>query len=125
MYGYRVRPSGLTYNIVAENKGRFQVGHTRNLRGSDHPNWKGDQVGYDHLHDWVIANLGRPTVCEWCGSTEGRIEWANKSHQYLRDLTDWLPLCRFCHREHDSGENYGAAIAKWGPRYYDRRAAAS
>lgn len=29
------------------------------------------------------------------------IHWANRSHKYLRDLTDWTALCIPCHRKHD------------------------
>lgn len=69
--------------------------------GENNPTWKGDMVGYGGLHDWVKAHKGKPTTCEHCGLTSTNLEWANKSHEYKRDLNDWLRLCRPCHRKYD------------------------
>ena len=67
-----------------------------------HWNWKGDLVGYWGLHNWVSRQLGKPTQCEFCGTGKARkFEWANKSGNYLRDITDWLRLCTKCHRNYD------------------------
>lgn len=61
-------------------------------------NWKGDGVGYFALHDWIRRRLGTPSKCENCGTTRHtRYEWANISGEYLRDLTDWVRLCKNCH----------------------------
>lgn len=67
-------------------------------------NWKGDNVGYHALHNWVSRNLGTPNICEHCGKSglKGRyIDWANKSQKYLRDLSDWIRLCKSCHKIYD------------------------
>jgi hypothetical protein len=70
------------------------------LRGANNPGWKGDGVGYSALHGWVRRALGSPSCCERCGTTKAkRYEWANKSLQYRRDLTDWERLCASCHRK--------------------------
>lgn len=72
--------------------------------GKKHPAWKGDAVGYDGLHKWVYSMLGRPEKCEHCGKDglKGReIDWANKSQEYRRDATDWLRLCKKCHKAYD------------------------
>lgn len=70
--------------------------------GKNHFAWKGDEVGYFALHVWVVRNLGRPSGCEHCGTTEKRkYEWANRSHEYKRDLTDWIRLCVPCHKAYD------------------------
>ena len=78
-----------------------------------HPNWKGNQVSYSGLHYWVSRHLGKPEQCEDCGKSGLRgkqIHWANKSHQYKRDLNDWLRLCILCHKRYDrkavSGEEF-------------------
>lgn len=66
--------------------------------------WKGDDVGNVALHSWVKRKLGRPTKCEFCGfesESPFRIHWANKSHEYKRDITDWLRLCVPCHKKYD------------------------
>ena len=72
--------------------------------GMKHHNWKGDKVGYVGLHSWVVKHFGKPDTCEHCGTAglSGRkINWANKSHKYLRDLSDWLRLCVSCHKKYD------------------------
>lgn len=65
--------------------------------------WKGEQVSYRNLHRWVERHLGKPKRCEYCGKTGSakQIHWANKSHLYLRDLSDWLRLCVSCHKKYD------------------------
>ena len=76
--------------------GRFQF--------EKHPQWKGDDVGYGALHEWVYRVLGSPMVCEKCNSKKANnkeIHWANKSGKYLRDKTDWMRLCVKCHKNHD------------------------
>lgn len=37
--------------------------------------------------------------CLQCNT--GKFEWANKSGDYKRDLSDWLRLCISCHRKYD------------------------
>lgn len=77
-----------------------------------HPNWKGDNVGYVALHMWVARNLGKPDMCEHCGKSglQGkRINWANKSREYKRDLNDWLRLCIHCHRQYDKKDKKNLA----------------
>lgn len=110
MYQYRTRPSGLTYDLKVENPAWFQPGQRANPAGEFKPgqvphNYKGDQAGYDALHDWVKRHAVDPGACEHCGhdGSERRLEWANKSHEYRRDLDDWLRLCSTCHGEYDRG----------------------
>ena len=65
-------------------------------------NWKGDKVKYGGLHAWVRKHLGTPNKCEHCGTTMAKVfDWANISRNYLRIITDWLRLCRSCHRKYD------------------------
>lgn len=71
--------------------------------GSDNLKWLGDSVGYRALHTWVERKLGKPNRCEFCGIvTKTRYHWANKSREYLRDVSDWIRLCPKCHKEYDS-----------------------
>lgn len=76
--------------------------------GANNANWKGDGVSYRSLHAWVRRELGSPDKCYHCGTTEKRdirfFQWANKSHEYQRDLSDWIRLCRPCHRKY--GDSY-------------------
>lgn len=70
--------------------------------------WKGDEVSYRGLHQWVVRELGKPTKCEFCGKdglTGHKIHWASKSREYLRDLSDWIRLCVKCHMKYDRKNN--------------------
>jgi len=64
-----------------------------------------DKVSYKGLHDWIGKHLGKPDTCEHCGKnglSGKKIHWANKSHEYKRDLTDWVRLCVSCHKAYDN-----------------------
>jgi len=79
-------------------------------KGEGHPLWKGNEVGYYALHSWIERQLGKPQECANCGSTEPRkYEWANKSGQYLREISDWLRLCTPCHRKYDNSRKRSLA----------------
>jgi hypothetical protein len=71
-----------------------------NKKGDKNPQWKGDAVSIKVLHGWVERQLGRPTFCSLCGIT-GKVDLANISNEYKRDLTDWEWLCRKCHMDKD------------------------
>lgn len=72
------------------------------ITGKKHFAWKGDNVSYGSLHDWVSAHLGRPNKCSHCGREDlCRYEWANISGEYKRNLKDWIRLCKKCHMKMD------------------------
>lgn len=49
--------------------------------------------------------LGSPKYCANCETIKAiRYEWANISHFYKRDLSDWIRLCALCHRRYDKGK---------------------
>lgn len=68
--------------------------------GEKHHNWKGNEAGYASVHEWLRNNHGTHAECENCG-TFGFIEYANKRKIYIRDLNEWLKLCRSCHSKYD------------------------
>jgi hypothetical protein len=71
-------------------------------KGKDNANWKGDDVGYTALHDWVRRKLGSPKFCEHCKrSDRKKYEWANNDHKYRRNVKDYMRLCTACHRKYD------------------------
>ena len=80
----------------------------------NHYRWKGDRVGYFALHHWINKKLGHPLVCEHCGYSGKRLEWANIDHKYRRNLKDWIRLCKKCHCAYDrklTKEEYEKAIS--------------
>lgn len=69
-------------------------------RAEKHFAWKGDDVGYRSLHNWIVRRLGKPHNCKQCGNQTLRhrqYHWANISGKYKRDLKDWMRLCVKCH----------------------------
>lgn len=62
--------------------------------------WKGDDVGYTALHQWVYRYYGKASRCIAC-TTGKSFTWANISREYKRDITDWAQLCRSCHTKYD------------------------
>ena len=125
-YVYRApRPTGLQYEIKVENRAWIKPGQrlspstqikpgerrspsTEFKPGMVPPNFQGDDVKYGPLHVWVTRHRGRPTACEHCGVMDVRLHWANKSHEYHRDLDDWIGLCPKCHTAYDR-DHQGAA----------------
>jgi hypothetical protein len=67
--------------------------------GERHPNWKGDEVGYSAIHDWIERTLGKPERCADCNisGTSIRYNWHNISGLYMRNIDDWVRLCTKCH----------------------------
>lgn len=66
--------------------------------------WRGDNVGYEGMHCWLLKNYKKTGICEHC-LFQKKTHWANKSHNYRReDRTDWLELCSSCHQKYDKTE---------------------
>ena len=60
------------------------------------PTWKGEDVKYAGLHSWVKSNIEKSVCCQRCERIK-RLDLANISGEYKRDLNDWEWLCRKCH----------------------------
>lgn len=60
-------------------------------------------MSQDNLHRWVHRKLGSAALqgCSINSHHKGRIEWANINRKYYRILTDWIALCKACHRIFD------------------------
>lgn len=67
--------------------------------GENNPAYKNSQK-YEAVHAWVRRRLVKPEFCEHCKS-KPPVDIANKSGQYLKDLSDWEYLCRKCHMDSD------------------------
>jgi len=74
----------------------------KSIRGSNHKLWKGNKVGYTALHIWVRQNKPKPNACEICGKITTKLEAANISGGYKRDINDFVYLCKKCHRRFDN-----------------------
>ena len=71
------------------------------LLGENNSNWKGDSVGYVSLHKWIAKYKPKSECCEFCSATDRKLELANISGEYYRDIHDFLYLRRECHRAFD------------------------
>lgn len=72
--------------------------------GENSSQWKGDEVSYESLHDWVRINYGVPERCEECKQVK-KITAANVSGEYRRDRSDWRFLCYSCHCKFDGKDS--------------------
>ena len=86
----------------------FRKGHAATFSGKDekNPAWKGDDVGYNGLHDWVKGKLGKPLICSNCefrDQNSRMFHWHNISGLYLRNIEDWIRLCAKCHKRLHKG----------------------
>lgn len=89
------------FNFLPLKNGRFKEGQTLGERNGM---WKGDDVGYHAVHDWIKRWYGRPQVCEHCPAKDlggKRHQWANISRKYKRERSDWIRLCASCHYKFD------------------------
>ncbi len=68
--------------------------------GEKNPLWRGDEVGYAALHEWVRKRKPKPAFCEVCGK-QPPFDLASIDDKYTRNLDDWRWLCRKCHMKID------------------------
>jgi len=50
--------------------------------------WKGDDVSIKTLHDYMYRHIKKPLKCQCCKKID-RLDLANISQEYKRELTDW------------------------------------
>lgn len=67
--------------------------------GKNNPMWKGENVGYTSLHEWVRNRMPLPKVCSICKATKN-IDLSNNG-TYDRELKNWAWRCRSCHMKYD------------------------
>ena len=72
---------------------------------ANNPMWVGSKVGYAALHNWVRRRLIQPKQCDSCHHKSSKLDLANVSQQYKRNITDWEWLCRRCHMNKDGRIN--------------------
>jgi len=89
-------------NIGKGNKGKKRSEETRIKiskanTGKKNWNWKGKQAGSCAMHEWIERNKGKASKykCEHCNKQAKH--WANKKHDYKRNLDDYMALCISCH----------------------------
>lgn len=91
-----------------------------NKRGKDHPNWKGNNIHINSLHDFVNRNYKWIRKCELCG-TEKETVLASKTYKYTRNKEDWWILCIRCNPRYDRKHGWGKG-AEYQKCYKEQKA---
>ena len=69
--------------------------------GEKNPMWKGDNVTYRSLHNYISVHKIRYNKCELCSKENIKTCFASKDNSYTRDIKDWIRLCYKCHYKAD------------------------
>lgn len=112
-----------------------KVRHARanlGLRGAETSQWKGDDITYRSAHCRLTRNRGKPTKCELCGTTEGRLEWALKHDPevvkvetpigkkrtlfYSPRPDDYFAACCSCHQAYDGSHPRDPSTGRYLPK---------
>jgi len=87
-------------------------------RLENHSNWKGDNANYFALHQRVRKYFQKSKKCEWCGTNEKKLYWANISGEYKFVIEDWITLCGSCHyKQEKTVKNKKFKSGKLNPDY--------
>ena len=79
-------------------------------KGELHPLWKGGEVGYSSLHEWIAVNWGKAKIYS-CKCGNRALDWANLTNVYDRNRYNWEPMCRSCHKKFDKADTSKAREA--------------
>lgn len=75
---------------------------------------------YSSIHYWIKKRKPKSDICEICKKKK-ITELANKSGNYLKDINDYMWLCKICHRKYDLGKNkkYTEFNSQRSKKYYE------
>jgi len=92
---------GVSAHLLTGERREVWIQRCRDAKlGDKNPLWKGENVGYGGIHEWVRSRMFKPKWCQRCNARPA-FDLANRSGLYARDLNDWWWLCRRCHMELD------------------------
>ena len=73
-------------------------------KGEQSPHWKGDNIGFVALHQWLQRTYGKASECENanCPKISKRFNWSLlRNKKYERKRENFWQLCVSCHRRYD------------------------
>lgn len=70
--------------------------------GQGMPAFKGESVHFNTKHSWIRRNFPISKNCKCCGVI-CKTELANIDGNYTREISNYIYLCRVCHRRWDMG----------------------
>lgn len=87
-----------------------------------HPTYKGESASYGGKHKRLHRRYGRADRCEnpKCKKISQVYEWANISGQHKNIRSDWILLCRSCHRLFDFTPEKGQKHSKKMKDYWKK-----
>ena len=95
------------------NNTKWNIPREKFNTGKENGMWRGDKVGKIALHDYIKYHIPLPDKCDNCHKMK-KLDLANISQEYKRDLSDWEWLCRSCHMIKDGRlERLQLARRKW------------
>ena len=68
--------------------------------GEKNGKWKGNNVTYGALHNWVRKQIKKPKLCGMCNKRK-KLQLSCKNHNYKKDLSLWRYICQSCHSKLD------------------------
>lgn len=88
--------------LSAETRAKIKENNARYWLGKKRPElYKGEDASINRKHKWIEEKMGKAKehICICCGRQAQ--DWANKDHSYKRDIDDYMPMCRSCHKKYD------------------------
>jgi hypothetical protein len=89
------RENAKKLGLISGGKKRLSITGEKNYK------WKGENASYFAKHIWLNSHYKKPKICSFCKSDKYRIEWANISGKYVRNISDYIAICRSCHFHFD------------------------
>ena len=99
--GKKYGSTGCHWKLSKKTKNKISLGH----KGEKNYLWKGSEVSYFPLHQWVSRWKKNPGKCQHCNEVKNMMGWANIDHKYRRVLDDYIYLCPKCHGAYDALNN--------------------
>ena len=81
---------------------KMQPNKDHPLWGDKNPNWGGDNICIGAIHKWVTKNFPKPDCCQKCGKKTSKLDLANRTGIYTRNVNDYDYICRKCHINSDN-----------------------
>lgn len=82
--------------MMIHNNPVHQPGVVQKIAGK---NFKGEKAGYSSIREWINKKLGKPDKCYVCSIADiGRLIWVDITKSNSRNLTNYISICRSCHR---------------------------
>ena len=122
-------PEEVKRRISASEKGKHISVETRKkmseiMKGQTNDkcrNWKGDDVGYWGIHDWLATNYGKANKCEnpECSGKSKNYQWAKKRDVPYKRIRGYFEmLCVSCHTKQDWNKDTRKKISESLKKYH-------